>query len=845
MKKYLFIVLLVTRLYPEIVYVSINGSDEIGDGSSQNPYATVQQGIDVANDGDTVLVSSGIYYENLFLEKEIVLASYAIFDDLDSYWLENVDIHSTIISGSSNQPITNNGSCLVVRDNNIQPIIKGLTFQNGVGTSMLEIVCDVKQQKRSGGAILIYNAYPTIMFNRFINNGLFENTEDDILAYVTEGGAISHYDDDAEVEFDEDRNMDNARTNIERTIPTTMNIQNNYFENNSSGDGREFFSNGYSGSIDLSYSHFTNIECNAINSLNDYVLKSRDQNASYIQNEISGQCINENVFYVSSDGDNNNQGTELSPLKTIGHALSLVKKYTSSITTIHLLEGVYSPSTNGEQFPIVIPNKVHLIGDNNVNTILDAEASLSRQSRVIIVDKLSDNVKISNLTISGGYHISGGCVGGSGILVGPIDAYSSINTFVTLENLIISNNYSHLGGGVFVSMDAHVIINNCKIINNGIGSPPEGAYEIEPAGAGINFWYSNGEVYKTLISNNSNLTDREVGAISYHTSVVSINRSTVTNNINCQGVFGFTLFDDTGQYGSEINIVNSLIHQNGGYDIAPLLVQDTTRTNIIYSAIGGIHPQANFDLDDGSFFIADGMVVTEEDGFTIFPNSVCVDAGTSDTDADGNQDIFDFVGDNPDIGAIELNPAVTGIEYSIVDSMLTITWDEIENIWYYRLERSVDSLFNNDVIINMTGLPNYVMNDIDWNTEYFYRITYIINGLWAAYSETNSITLNMLQNSIPINIPIEFNISQNYPNPFNPITSLRYDLPQDGLVNITIYDMMGRIIKTLVNSSQTAGYKSIRWNATNDRNEPVSAGLYLYTIQAGEFRQTKKMVLLK
>ena len=94
-------------------------------------------------------------------------------------------------------------------------------------------------------------------------------------------------------------------------------------------------------------------------------------------------------------------------------------------------------------------------------------------------------------------------------------------------------------------------------------------------------------------------------------------------------------------------------------------------------------------------------------------------------------------------------------------------------------------------------------------------------------------------------LPNQFMLHPNFPNPFNPITSLRYDLPEDGLVNITIYDMMGRIVKTLVNTSQTSGYKSIRWNATNDRNEPVSAGLYLYAIQAGEFRQTKKMVLLK
>ena len=85
----------------------------------------------------------------------------------------------------------------------------------------------------------------------------------------------------------------------------------------------------------------------------------------------------------------------------------------------------------------------------------------------------------------------------------------------------------------------------------------------------------------------------------------------------------------------------------------------------------------------------------------------------------------------------------------------------------------------------------------------------------------------------------------NFPNPFNPITTIQYSLPEDALVNVTIYDMMGRIVKTLVNDRQTAGFKSVQWNATNDRNEPVSAGLYLYTIQAGEFRQTKKMLLLK
>ena len=94
-------------------------------------------------------------------------------------------------------------------------------------------------------------------------------------------------------------------------------------------------------------------------------------------------------------------------------------------------------------------------------------------------------------------------------------------------------------------------------------------------------------------------------------------------------------------------------------------------------------------------------------------------------------------------------------------------------------------------------------------------------------------------------LPDKFTLDQNYPNPFNPITTLRYELPENGLVNITIYDMLGRKVKTLVNQTQDAGYRSVVWDATNDNGKPVSAGIYLYQIQAGGNMQTKKMVLLK
>ena len=64
-------------------------------------------------------------------------------------------------------------------------------------------------------------------------------------------------------------------------------------------------------------------------------------------------------------------------------------------------------------------------------------------------------------------------------------------------------------------------------------------------------------------------------------------------------------------------------------------------------------------------------------------------------------------------------------------------------------------------------------------------------------------------------------------------------------VNITIYDMLGRKVRTILNQQQDPGYKSLIWNATNDYGKPVSAGIYLNQIQACEYIQTKKMVLLK
>ena len=94
-------------------------------------------------------------------------------------------------------------------------------------------------------------------------------------------------------------------------------------------------------------------------------------------------------------------------------------------------------------------------------------------------------------------------------------------------------------------------------------------------------------------------------------------------------------------------------------------------------------------------------------------------------------------------------------------------------------------------------------------------------------------------------LPREFKLNQNYPNPFNPITEISYELASDGFVKLSIFDMKGREIKTLIENIQLPGKNSVIWNATDNNGQPVSAGLYLYKIKYKGITKTRKMVLVK
>ena len=94
-------------------------------------------------------------------------------------------------------------------------------------------------------------------------------------------------------------------------------------------------------------------------------------------------------------------------------------------------------------------------------------------------------------------------------------------------------------------------------------------------------------------------------------------------------------------------------------------------------------------------------------------------------------------------------------------------------------------------------------------------------------------------------IPDQFLLYQNYPNPFNPITTIKYALPKESYVDISVYDILGHKIKSLVKEQQTPGIKNVEWDTSNELGRKVSSGVYFYIINADDFRDIKKMLIVK
>ena len=138
---------------------------------------------------------------------------------------------------------------------------------------------------------------------------------------------------------------------------------------------------------------------------------------------------------------------------------------------------------------------------------------------------------------------------------------------------------------------------------------------------------------------------------------------------------------------------------------------------------------------------------------------------------------------------------------------------------------------------------NIETQELVWHYEKGGRLTVANNHLYLATISGEVIAFEKAPTSIEFeksNLPLSFKLLQNYPNPFNPTTTISYELPKSTYVSLSIYDIQGRLVKTLVNERKSAGYHSVNWNV-----DKLGTGIYFYRIEAGEYNDVKKCIIIK
>ena len=471
----------------------------------------------------------------------------------------------------------------------------------------------------------------------------------------------------------------------------------------------------------------------------------------------------------------------------------------------------------------------------------------------------NSNININNSSINNNSVESGG--NGSGIRVVPFlppdqgggSGLSSIN----ILNSEFINNVSNggYGGAIFTdNADSIIITGSYFSLNNS----NQGAIYIDEGILTITnsiFHDNQGSFCNDIyIENNSN-------AIIYN--------STLINNIESPSIF---LHHNGSLTITNSILVNDLSHQIECYGDAGPNEIFVSFSNI-QNGQNGINTNGNGSIGWGEGNIdADPLFCNPDSGdFTLAENSPCVGTGEDganmgafgvgcgiqvDWDFSLSEPVIEVMGTdnvwNPgDTISVEMDfcnntdvahnwyPGVT------IESDSSLTSLHIGHIWFYAMVADechaiswvaiANTSIISDTVVTFSAYPEVLTCEN--------QPEYCIDGDTLTFEVP--IVVQVVSAEPEHFIPEVFTLHQNYPNPFNPVTSIQYELPENAFVNIRIYDLKGRLVNTLVSKGQTAGYKAIKWAGVDDKGKAVSAGIYLYEIQAGNFRDTKKMVLLK
>ena len=384
--------------------------------------------------------------------------------------------------------------------------------------------------------------------------------------------------------------------------------------------------------------------------------------------------------------------------------------------------------------------------------------------------------------------------------------------------------------------------------------------------SGIYSLATNGEIFPLVMRNHISITGvsrlETVLDAGYNSSVI------ICDSVGNFGISNLTVRNGSAENGGGINCINS----------SPVLSELLISTNSSSQFGGGIHITGNaaptiYDvrISDNYAYRGGGIACIESN--PVIERAVfCGDsayrgAGVYISDASPmlrHITVTDNIVSNQGavyatglsypvlINSILWNDLISNEVYNRLPGEIVLLYTDIQDGWVGEGNIDIDPLFNNVAegdfsLIESSpcvdrGIPFYVL---DGDT--------IINLSDSVYN-SSAPDLGAIESEFIASIgskevlPVELSLHQNYPNPFNPITTIQYALPQRSDVQITIYDLLGRLVTSLISETQAAGYRSIQWDATN-----VASGMYFYQIRvydpdaigAGDYVQTKKMILLK
>ncbi len=704
-------------------------------------FTTIQEGINASIDNDTILVHPGIYFENLLIEeKNIYLTSLQIIDEDEQF------IHNTILNGNQN------GSVIKI-DNANYGLINGFTIRNGSGflgyshseggglryedsSSFLSNCIIVANQADVGGGLFIDNC-TLIMKGNIIKRNK---------AKIFGGGILIL--DESEIIFD------------------NINLNSIFF--NYAGYANDIYTSYLSGIQDVIVDTFTVFEPDM------YWALSKDNGGFPIEDAFNFSIQNAKIELIETDlfitptGDDSNSGlSQDEPLQTLCYALNKIKSDSLISHTIHISNGIYSPSLNNQFFPVHLKENIKIIGESKAGVILDAE-NLSGHFRG---HDYSRDIVIENCTLKNAedYYCME-FVFNKNVFLNNIDIIECYNqesillrsrrcTLYLKDVTIKESSYRF---GISLNMEGNTLIENCRLYNN------------EQTGSALNF-------INLVVNGNSTTNDRLdiinteiVNNIEHNNewngSGVALNMDGNSNlspiSLTCN-LINSTFGNNEAEafWGSAINIKRSLnlnIYNSIIYGNIPIqIVFDQTpfpcslyvTNSLIEGGEEGVGHLEDYILewDESNIDVDPDWSITDDLEYLLSENSSCIDYGTLDLpegielpefDLMGNPRIF---GDNIDLGAYEWNPNI-----SISDEI-------IENINKYQLA--------------------------------------------------------------------------NYPNPFDPTTTISFILPNTNKVELSIYNIKGQKIKTIINRELNKGMKSINWDGINNLGKLVSSGTYFYLLK--------------